>query len=232
VGQSIDKRPARRVTWLVRRFFPSAIAVLVLLGCTPGPQDPKPAPDQSKQSGEREQAVEGAPGSRGAATGTPAPAPAKQAELTERTFDARFDFALSYPSTWTATEGPGVPALFVTSPRESPTDAFVENVNVVVEELAAPMSVEAYADGSALLMETDLVDYREISRTNVDLGGQPAVRREYQHNFAGRDLWVVSYMMVVENQAYVLTATAEREHAEAWRRTLEAICQTFRQTSE
>jgi hypothetical protein len=207
----------------VRPILSLLIVVIALASCTrrePGPQDSTPAADR------RERASEEEPASRGAAAADPATTAARP-ELTERTVDARFGFELAYPSGWTASEGPGMPALFVTSAREGASDPFVENVNVVVEELPVPMSAEAYADGSLPLMQTDLVEFREVSRGPADLGGQPAVRREYEHTFAGRPLWVVSYMVVVDKRAYVITATAERERAETWRALLESISNSF-----
>jgi hypothetical protein len=209
----------------------SLIAALVVLACCtsrePGRQDSKRAPDQ------REQAGEGAPGSR--AEATPAPlatitsAGVELPALSERRVDERFGFELAFPSGWTAKEGPGMPALFVTSARESSSDAFVENVNVVVEPLPITMSAEAYADQSAPLMQTDLSEYQELSRRSVELAGQPAVRREYQHTFAGRPLWAVSYMLVVEQQAFVITATAERSTGLAgWQPVLDSVAASFR----
>lgn len=204
------------------RIFSLIAALVVLASCTgrePGRQDSKPAPDQ------REQAP--APPVTAATVGS---AKVELPVLSERHIDDRFGFELAFPSGWTASEGSGMPALFVTSPRESPSDAFVENINVVIEPLPVPMTVEGYADGSAPLMQTDLSEYQELSRRTVELAGQPAVRREYQHTFAGRPLWVISYMLVVEQQAYVITATAERETPPAsnWRAVLESIALSFR----
>lgn len=212
----------------MRRILSPLIIVVALASCTrrePGPQDSKPASDQ------REQASEEQPGSRGAVS-SGAVGAAELPALTERRVDDRFGFELAFPSGWTPTEGTGLPALFVASPRENPSDAFVENVNVVVELLPAPMTAEAYADGSARFLQTDLAGYREVSNGPVELDGRPAVRREYEHSFTGRGLWVVSYMVVVDLRAYVITATAERERAEVWRAQLEAIARSFRVTSE
>lgn len=210
------------------RILSPLIAVIVVASCSgrePGRQDAKRAPDQREQSGEAP------PSSRGAATAATAPTGVELDALTERRVDDRFGFELAFPDGWTSGEGPGVPALYVSSPRESPSDAFVENVNVVVEPLQAPMTVESYADGSAPLMQADLAEYRELSRRTVELAGQPAIRREYQHTFAGRPLWVVSYLVVVELRAYVITATTERELAETWGVRLDAIARSFRLTT-
>ncbi len=198
----------------------------MLASCTsrePGRQDSKPAPDQ------REQASEAA---RGGDPVVSAAAPASEIEvaLTERYVDPRFGFELAYPSPWTASEGPGMPALMVASPSEGPGDRFGENVNVVVEPLLAPLTTNEYADGSAVLLQTDLTEYRELSRSVVDLAGQTLVRREYEHTYAGRPLWVVSYMLVVDRRAYVITATAERVRAPSWQRALESIARSFRLT--
>lgn len=213
----------------MHRILSLLIGVVVLASCTrrePGPQDSQPAPDQ------REQAREDQPSARAAASAA-SPSPAVELPaLTERRVDDRFGFELAFPSGWTASEGSGVPALFVVSAREGPSDSFVENVNVVIEELPAPMTTQAYADGSAPLLQSDLAEYRELSRSTIDLGGLPAVRREYEHTFQGRPLWVVSYMLVSGQRAYITTATTEREQSETWRALLDAISRSFRLTSK
>ncbi|MFV8750283.1 DcrB-related protein [Nannocystaceae bacterium ST9] len=200
-----------------------AAALLLLASCSsrdPGRQDSKPADDRHEQAAS-------SPGSGSEIAAAAAPS---DIALSERHADARFGFELSFPSGWTAGEGE-MPAFFVASPREGEADEFVENVNVVVEPLTEPMSANAYADGSEALIAADLGAYQLIARSEVELGDRPAVRREYEHVYLGRPLWVVSYLLVVDRRGYVITATAEREHAELWRARLEAIASSFRITS-
>lgn len=216
--------------FVLRSKMLALVGVALLASCTS--REPKRQPNQSiPDASEASEAKAQVAPLAAAASSEGAIGSAALPELSERHVDDRYGYELAFPRGWTASEGAAMPALFVASARESPSDAFVENVNVVVEALPTTLSAEDYADGSAPLLQTDLSEYRELSRTTVELAGQPAVRLEYQHTYQGHPLWVVSYMLVAGPRAYVITATAEQSQLDRWRAPLDAIARSFRLTS-
>lgn len=178
------------------------------------------------------QPIEPAPisGASSSASASTSPSPEPSEPTLERHV-APLGFSLRSPPGWTPHEHEGEPdhAGFyaLVSTRAGEGDRFVENVNVVVEALASATSLAGYADAVAEQLAT-LEGYRELEGAReVSLTGHPAIRREYEHRVAGQSVWVVSYALIVEQQAYVITASAAGDQGPDTRTELDALARSF-----
>ncbi|MFH1402606.1 MAG: PsbP-related protein [Patescibacteria group bacterium] len=121
-----------------------------------------------------------------------------------------FNIKLSYPDIYELQEGlMGTVAVFL-SPKESSTDLFQENLNVIVQDLSAqPMTLDEYNDLSLGQIETLITDSKIISSKKTTLAGKSAYEviytgRQGQYNLKWRQLWTA-----IDNKAYVLSYTSE-----------------------
>ena len=121
-----------------------------------------------------------------------------------------FNIKLSYPDSYELQEGlMGTVAVFL-SEKESSTDLFQENLNVIVQDLSAqPMTLDEYNDLSLGQIETLITDSKIISSKKTTLAGKSAYEviytgRQGQYNLKWRQLWTV-----IDNTAYVLSYTSE-----------------------
>lgn len=159
------------------------------------------------------------------ATGKPSDAtPASPAPL-ERRVSTTLGVALQAPADWQASEptlSDAAAFALVSSRREG----FASSVNVVREPLARTTALPGYAAAAASML-AELEGYRELASSEVELAGHPAIRREYEHVQAGTPVWVVSYVLVVAREAFVVTASGAASSNEAARAELDAVARSL-----
>jgi len=116
---------------------------------------------------------------------------------------------IAYPAGWTKQEQSMQNVFFVAfaSPREDPSDVFLENLNVVVEALLPGTTLEQYIQNS---MQGPNQTFLE--KGPATLAGRPA----YRHVYTGplptpvpRSGKVMQWVVVANSKGYVVTYTAE-----------------------
>jgi hypothetical protein len=152
-------------------------------------------------------------------TDAPRPAPL------ERRVSTTLGVALQAPADWQASEPTlaGAAAFALVSSRR---EGFASSVNVVREPLARTTSLTSYAAAAARELAA-LDGYRELASREVEVAGQAAIRREYEHVQAGTAVWVVSYVLIVAREAFVITASGAATRSEAERAELDAIARSL-----
>lgn len=117
---------------------------------------------------------------------------------------------IEYPEDWTKEEGLMGAVVFFSSPLESASDDFQENLNIAVEDLSAmPMTLGEYTELSIKQVEQLVTDYDTVESRTTTLANNPA----YELVFTGRQgLYDLKWMVVWTlegNKAYMITYTAE-----------------------
>jgi eukaryotic-like serine/threonine-protein kinase len=116
---------------------------------------------------------------------------------------------IAYPAGWTKQEQSIQNVFFVAfaSPREDPSDVFLENLNVVVEALLPGTTLEQYIQNA---MQGPNQTFLE--KGPATLAGRPA----YCHVYTGplptpvpRSGKVMQWVVVANSKGYVVTYTAE-----------------------
>jgi hypothetical protein len=116
---------------------------------------------------------------------------------------------IDYFETWTVEEPEreNVIVLF-SSPLEGSWDTFQENVNIVVEPLSEPMTLDDYTELSINQLEQSIEDFQITEEASATLAGNPA----YKIVFAGKmEQYSMKWMQIwtiKDDKAYIITYTA------------------------
>jgi len=118
---------------------------------------------------------------------------------------------MKYPSSWERIEQPGAAGFAVVflSPQEDPFDEFRENLNIFVEPLPQPMTLEQVvaASGDTVLQQFQATFLEKATKDQI--GGRPAYRTVYTGSMMERALKWLQYYVVSGNRAYYVTYTSE-----------------------
>jgi hypothetical protein len=129
---------------------------------------------------------------------------------------------MKYPSTWQMLEDAGANAFMVvfSAPAESPSDSFRENVNIVVEKLAAPATLEQIvaATRQLLLQQMQVTFVEDAVRDRI--GDVAAYRSVYTGAMMDRALKWQQYAALKGNRSYTFTYTAEPNKFESYLETV------------
>lgn len=138
-------------------------------------------------------------------------------------------YTLLYPPGWEPNESGALgTAFFLFAPRESPQDSFRENINLLIEDLAAArMDLDAYIaysvekgrqfmDDLVILDSTRLQDERGPYHQLIFTGRQGIFRLKWKQHYR-----------VFGRKAYVLTFTAQESRFAAYLEQVDRVMQSF-----
>ena len=136
-------------------------------------------------------------------------------------------FSIAYPPAWTKKESAGSTGFM--TPIEGSDDFFQENVNVLVQDLAAqPMNLDQYTDFSKAQIKQSLGDSSIESLRRIKVGGMPADEMIYKMKYQEKILTIKGVWMVSDNKAYVITYAAEPEKFNTYLADADEVCNSFR----
>lgn len=142
--------------------------------------------------------------------------------------NSSYSFALDYPTTWSSQNRDDFFASGVVffSPLEEDSDHFKERVSILVENLASDSSLAQYTEQS-------LVEIKRLSDPNVgeaqaiNLGKEAGRQIIYRGEESGSPVQRMQAWTVRDNQAYVITYTAEPESYERYLPSVEKMIESF-----
>ncbi|MEL7064078.1 MAG: hypothetical protein AAFP00_10105 [Bacteroidota bacterium] len=158
---------------------------------------------------------------------SPAQAPAEETtDWQTLSFD---QYAITYPSDWEAdTSGQLGTRFFIFSPLDNESDAFRENVNLVIQDLTGyDMDLDQYAEISEGQIQTAITEGQIISSERKEKDGQAYHQMIYTGKQGIFDLKFEQYYWVKDNQAFVLTFTCEEKAFDAYQATGEKMLGSF-----
>lgn len=139
--------------------------------------------------------------------------------------DPRGRFKIDFPQDWQVVKREGGPSTVVGfSP--APPGQFRANVNVVVEDLAGPVSPAAYGQQARPKMAAAFQDFTVLKEGSATIAHRQAYYRYYTWTRAGTPLYQVQTYFTLGRRAYVLTGTTVN-HASRIRRDIPVISQIF-----
>lgn len=139
-------------------------------------------------------------------------------------------FSIVFPSDWSVTEGTDGDKNTVTakSASEGAGDAFLENIEVVIEELVLAFDLEEYTDSVITQLSTDLSEFTEVERQETKIGSLTVKRIVYTHNSGGTPLKSVTYVVAGELlKGYTITGTAETSKFASFESDFDAAAESF-----
>jgi hypothetical protein len=141
---------------------------------------------------------------------------------------ATAQYEISSPEGWEKTEKEtmGIQTIMLMSPTEGASDRFRENVNVNTEKVGS-MSLTDYVTLSEKNMAGVLTAYSKGESGEMMIDGEQGAWFDYKHTYAGTPLDARVYVVIKNNNAYVITATAARNKMSKIDTELEGIIKSF-----
>jgi len=137
-------------------------------------------------------------------------------------------FSIRFPAEWEQKENVMGSVVIALSPAEGAADTFRENVNVTVESLPSPMTLDEYFNLSMANLKNLLSAGQEPEVSDTTLGGEKAKRVVYQTTMGQIDVKGMLYVAVKGNRGYALTCSATPDSFDAYKARFEEIAGTFR----
>jgi len=106
-----------------------------------------------------------------------------------------YGFTLTYPVAWTVREENGGATVVFTTPAESSTDTFRENLKVTVQDLSSsPMNLDAFITSQLEARKKGLANYNPTHEENLKISGYNARKLSYTGTLgSGLMRWVDFY---------------------------------------
>ncbi len=143
----------------------------------------------------------------------------------------QYQFEIKYLSDWTKQEQVMGSIVAFSSPQESASDIFLENLNVIVQDLSTqPMTLSDYTDLSVDQISRLITDSNIIDSSATTLAGNPAHKLVYtgkheQHNLKWMQVWTIK-----NNKVYLISCTAEVDKYSDFLRTIQQMINSFKLT--
>jgi hypothetical protein len=160
---------------------------------------------------------------------TTPPATTPPAEPTEDAFLAYQNqgITIEHPKDWEVKENQAGAIVAFMSPSEGWGDSFSENVNVFVENLTAPMSLEEYGELSIKNAPKLIQNFNLLKTETATIGNVAAQKMEYTGDVGANSLHFLAYSLVTCNKVYTITYTAQKDNFQKNLRAAEKIIQSF-----
>lgn len=138
-------------------------------------------------------------------------------------------FEIHYPSDWTVDKSRQMGlSLVLFSPLSDKEDDFKENVNLMIQDLKAQkMSLDEYTELSENQIKTLATDSEILLSERVSRNGQDYQRVIYTAKQGVYNLQFEQFYWVIENDAHVLTFTAEQDQFTDYQKIGERILTSY-----
>lgn len=138
------------------------------------------------------------------------------------------NFSIDYPSQWKVVEADdGFIKFYIKSNLTSLKDKFVENVNLVTENLKDPyLSIDEYYDSASRLLKRTY-KIKVYDETEGTINGFDYKEMTYFAKIGKLKLVLCQRSVVVDGTAYVLTFTFNKKTKEIYKKTKDIIFNSF-----
>ncbi len=145
-------------------------------------------------------------------------------------------FEIRLPDSWELEEGFSDDYLdFVivgVSPEEGPNDNFIENMNVLVEEIGDAVTLEEYFMWNLVGLVEELPNFKMHEKVNVEVNGIKMARVVYSWDLDHQNTATYQYIFVKGSKGYVITFSADPKKFQQMRRTFDAVATSFNFSAE
>lgn len=138
-------------------------------------------------------------------------------------------YSINYPSSWSLdTSGQGGTKLILFSPSESEEDAFKENINLIIQDLAGhKMDLNAYTKLSTEQLKSIMTNSKILESKKIKQGSTEYHKITYSGDLQNYHLTFEQYYFVIKDLAYVLTLTTEQNKFKKYQAAGEKILNSF-----
>ena len=120
--------------------------------------------------------------------------------------------SIGYPKEWSAEKSNimDLKADAFLAPNKGGPSPFRNNVNIIVQGLPSPMTLDEYVNQSISQITQFMAGSEIISLKDAVLGGEPAKELTYTASQSGYDLELMQVYAIKGKEAYILTYTADK----------------------
>lgn len=137
-------------------------------------------------------------------------------------------FSIKYLKSWEKLENIVGASVAFRRPKENKADLFLENLNVVVENLPEEkISLDQYNQAALKLLKKALPSIQLVETSQTTLAGTPAVQNIYTYHDAGPNLRLMQVYTLSNNKAYVISYTATDEHFQKYLPLIQEMLGSF-----
>lgn len=139
------------------------------------------------------------------------------------------EYSIKYPADWTADKtGQMGATFFLFSPLDSESDAFRENINLIVQDLSAyNLDLNGFTALSESQIKTMVKNSSIIESLRVKTNGNEFHKIIYSGEQNDLLLTFEQYYWVKNKKAYILTFTCTQESFDRFKKTSEEILASF-----
>ncbi len=140
-----------------------------------------------------------------------------------------FLYSVDYPETWRAKDVGKVSAFY--SPRESESDKFSENVQIVVEDLSkvpGDVSLVDYHRKGVASAQKFLTDFKALEEVTIQWLGRDTIVMKYSATMHGQSFMFKDYKFLIDRTAHVLTYSATAADFDTYLPTADRLIRSLR----
>ena len=145
-----------------------------------------------------------------------------------RYVDSNRGFSITLPTGWQQDKDALGTAIMAISKKESESDAFRENINVVVETLQGTMSSKDYFEASQNAIKRVFQDFKLEKTGSAKLSGKDFYWSVFSHRTPKNRAKVLQYVAVNGLRAYIVTCSSAPEKFDRFRPVFESSVKTFK----
>ncbi|MGD1841373.1 MAG: hypothetical protein ACFB0B_10825 [Thermonemataceae bacterium] len=139
------------------------------------------------------------------------------------------NFSIDYPSNWRVDQSGNMnTSLLLFSPLNSSSDAFSENINLMVQAVPDDATLEAFVASAEESLKATIVDCTILSSETVGKGIDAYQVMHFEGKFGKFLLHWEQHSRVKNGAAYVLTFTAEQTEVKSYSAVSEQILTSFK----
>jgi hypothetical protein len=153
----------------------------------------------------------------------------KGEEKTENDKNDESAYTINAPEGWEKRDTfyMGQKVVFMKSPLEGATDDFMENMNVITEEVGS-MEIKEYLEKNLTNMEAGLTGFERIKLYSRDINGREFWVLRYNHNYGGVPIDAKVFFAIKDGTAYVITCSAKGGKMDQWESRFDEVMNSFR----
>ena len=136
-------------------------------------------------------------------------------------------YAIKYPGTWTISNAADTKQFTLAAPPDSGVaDNFVENLNMVINELTSPYNAQQYAEFSKSYLPQKIKNFTVLENSKGNLGKDSWYMVFKGMQFGKRLQWK-QYYIVKGSKVHILTFTAEAIRYKQYIKTVNTMMNSY-----
>jgi hypothetical protein len=118
--------------------------------------------------------------------------------------------SIKYPADWTKDEEVEGAAVVFFAPSEGASDVFLDNVNIIVQDLSGqPTTLDEFTESTLGQIEQNITDPNILDSSAATLAGNPAHKLIFTGKHGNYDLKWMEVWTIKNDKAYMISYTAE-----------------------